>query len=113
MKIILLLTILAVFAKSSFATEASKAKIIRLDLAKSYGSVLIKLNTSTPIKASCHQNTGWDYVMPISSDIDKTMFSILLAAYMSGKSITIAGSDACSQPLVGAVETAVRVTLEE
>lgn len=112
MRKILLIASLISVQNVCFATEVLRAKVTKLDLARDYGSyVFIKLDATQTNKPACHQNGGWNYTSPIATEMDKAMFSILLAAYMSGKSISIYGSGACSQ--FPSIETAGRVRLEE
>lgn len=86
------------------AANVDKVNIIQIELAKDYGDyVFIKLDIPV-VKTGCHINTYWNYTLPLATETDKAIFTMLLSAHMSGKKIGIRGTGSCSQ--FGSIESA-------
>ncbi|MGD1336373.1 hypothetical protein ACP6H1_28785 [Vibrio harveyi] len=82
---------------ASHATEIYTTKITTLMLDKKYAHQ-VYIKTSKPhVSGSpeCHASS-WSFVLKIDTDQSETMYSVLLAAYMAGKTVNLIGSDTCN-----------------
>jgi hypothetical protein len=53
---------------------------------------------------SCH-NASWDYIIDTTTTTGKNTYSLLLAAYSSGKEVVIGGSGNCNLHVGGKIES--------
>jgi len=100
-------------ANSAFAGVVQEGVITRLMIDKVHGNKLfIKVSGTHSEKLECHTNGTWQFVMPLSQELDKTIYvSMLLAAHASGKKIRLDGNNSCD--VFGSIETLRRIeTLE-
>lgn len=91
-----------VFLMVSMSSSLSKAGnvydtvITKLSIGKQHGDVVFilvdKAKDSTP---SCHVNSSWTYVMPLTSEQDKKMYAMLLAARSAQTPVNFNGNGAC------------------
>lgn len=90
MKFILIL-VLMFSSVTSWASSIDGVKIEKISIKSSYGNyVFVKLATA-PERATCSTNGGWDYTLSLETETYKSMYSMLLAAYMSGNKVNIHG----------------------
>lgn len=96
-------------ALSAPAGDLADARLIKIGTMKTYGEILFiktdKTKTSLP---GCHVNLAWDYVMPLVSEHDKKLYSMLLAARAADTPITLNGGGTCEY--FGSIETLIGVT---
>lgn len=87
------------------------AKITTIMVDKAHpGMIFIRLDKArTTGVPSCHTST-WSYVMSYSDDMDKAMYSALLAADAAQKSLNFYGTSACD--VRPDAETLQRIELE-
>ncbi|ROQ23373.1 hypothetical protein [Gallaecimonas pentaromativorans] len=107
----LLIIFLAVFSVVSYASEINGVKVKQLSINENYGDfIFIKLSQS-PERIACSKNGYWDYTLKLSTDADKALYSMLLMAASSGKSINVSGLDqpACNE--FNTIESASRIDL--
>lgn len=110
MRIILLLLV-TVFSSTVFATEISSATIKRLMLDRSMtGKVFVSLDKHQTNSVACHTLAHWEFVLDISDDFGKALYSSLLSLQASGRSALFRGDDACS--LYPQIETLRRIELK-
>ena len=80
----------------SHAGKVYDATITRLSIGKHHGDVVFilvdKTKDSTP---SCHANASWTYVMPLTSDQDKKIYAMLLAARATQTPVNLGGNGVC------------------
>lgn len=107
----IIIPLLSLAAGPAIAGSTGSGVILNFQVSKAYGDfVFIRLdNLNTDVYAPCHVNTFWNYTLPLVSDTDKQMFSMLLVAYSSGKSVELQGMSACNE--FPAVESLRSVTL--
>jgi hypothetical protein len=74
------------------------------------GKVFIELDRKQTSPASCHNNHNWQYVLDISDNYGKAMYSTLLSLHMSGKQALFRGTQECT--LFGSVETLGRIEIK-
>lgn len=107
MKILLCLLGL-IMSKFVTASAIENVKISQLAINSSYGNyVFIQLERS-PSRIPCSINGTWDYTLSLDGEKYKAMYSMLLAAHMAQKDISISGlpTPACNEfPSVESVNT--------
>lgn len=84
---------------TNIATGVENSLVEKIAINDVYGSyVFIKLNKS-PERIPCSTNGPWDYTLPLSNEGQKAIFTILIAAKISGMAINIGGSSnpACNE----------------
>lgn len=94
-----LMVLLLVSSVSSFSNNVDNVKIEKISIKSSYGNyVFVKLETA-PERAPCSTNGGWDYTLSLETETHKSMYSMLLAAYMSGAKVNVHGftSPVCNE----------------
>lgn len=92
-----LLPILFFTTSVSNASGIASTKITSLMLDQQYpNQVFIK--TSKPREAGSPdcQNSTWSYVLRLDNEKAKTMYSMLLAAHMAGKPVSLDGTGNCT-----------------
>ncbi|MDK9758601.1 hypothetical protein KIV40_25225 [Vibrio sp. D173a] len=93
-----LLPILLFTTSVTNASGIASTKITSLMLDQLYpNQVFIK--TSKPHVAGspdCHSNSTWSYVLRLDNEKAKTMYSMLLAAHMAGKPVSLVGTGSCT-----------------
>lgn len=108
---LLVLILCSVFPVIVSASTVSNVKIKKIAIDHVYGDYAFIALESSPDRIPCAINHTWDYTLPLTDDLYRTMFSMLLAAHLSGRAITIAGLDipACNE--FYAVESAKTIYL--
>lgn len=81
--------------KAHAGSNISNVTIEKLHINKSIGEVLFIVTSSDQSKVGCHTDNNWNYVMPLTSELDKTLYSALLAAYVSQSKVQIIGTGEC------------------
>lgn len=90
------------------ASEINQATIKRLMLDRVFeGKVFVQLNKHQSAPIECHDNDHWEYVLDITDDYGKAMYSTLLSLHASGKAGLFRGDETCS--LYHSAETLRRV----
>ena len=92
------ITLLAVFLLLPVAQAASvdNATVIRLMFDRNYGEkVYIQLDKHQASPITCHSNSSWEFVLDISDPLGKSMYSSVLALYVSGKNAEFIGTGSC------------------
>jgi hypothetical protein len=74
------------------------------------GELFIQLDRDQTSPFECHSNPSWEYVLDISDDQGKQMYSSLFTLYSSGKAGLFKGIDNCS--LYNNIETLGRIELK-
>jgi hypothetical protein len=92
------LPILTILAAFSYAGSVSNVTISELNINKAIGSmVFIKTSAdpSTQQKISCHTDQYWNFVLPLASDADKSIYTALLTALATQSKVTLGGNGTC------------------
>jgi len=109
MQLIKSMVCLSLFISQAFAADISAAKIKTLMLDRNHGiKVLIKLDKTQATPIGCHANS-WQYVLDISDELGRVIYSSLLASYAAGKTVNFMGTTSCSLHLN--IETLRRIEL--
>lgn len=109
MKLTNIIILLSLFISQAFAADISAAKIDTLMLDRGHGAkVYIKLNKTHSTPINCQTNS-WQYVLDISDELGKIIYSSLLASYAAGKTVNFIGTTSCSLHLN--IETLRRIEL--
>ncbi|WP_298773509.1 hypothetical protein [uncultured Shewanella sp.] len=104
------IALLSLFSSPLYATEITSAKITQLMLDRNYtDKVFIQLDKKNTAGDTCHDNTRWEYVLDISDNLGKTIYSSLLASFAAGKTVNLKGTNNCL--LYTGVETLSRVEI--
>ncbi|MCR9577116.1 hypothetical protein NB501_16815 [Vibrio alginolyticus] len=109
----MILVVLLFTTHASNAGEIIDTKITSLMFDKQYShQVYIKTSKQhdSGSKADC-QNSVWSFVLKLDSEQAKSMYSMLLAAHMAGKSVTLAGTGRCDAHRSHTIEDLRRVEL--
>jgi len=89
---------------SSDAGSVSGATITKLQISKVFPDILFvqldRVKDSTP---ACHINGAWTYAMSMTTESDKKMYALLLAARVSQAPVTISGTGTCD--VFGSIES--------
>lgn len=94
-------------APSSFAVTVSNTEIGMIMIDRGHGAkVFIRTTVAKPTGPSCHNST-WAYVLPLVTDVDKTLYSTLLAAKAASAKVNLVGSGECG--IHTAIETLTRI----
>ncbi|MFN4290106.1 MAG: hypothetical protein ACK4E7_04415 [Permianibacter sp.] len=81
----------------AYADDVNNVKIKRWVLKRSYGERLfIQLHARQTLPLECHSNGGWEYVLDTSDEPGKQLYSALLSAYASGKTLQLRGQNKCT-----------------
>ena len=97
-KMALSLILLSLTSMNIEATEVTSASVKKIMMDRNLiGKVFIQLNVRQPSTIECHHNSSWEYVLDITDDYGKHMYSTLLTLYASGKQGLFAGDNLCSQ----------------
>jgi hypothetical protein len=98
------LVALILCSSGTFAGEVTDAVITKLLINKSYGeTVFILVDKSKSNIPACHVNGSWTYVLSVTTELDKKMYALLLAARASQTPVTLNGSGACD--VFGSIES--------
>lgn len=76
------------------ATSQNDVTVVNLNVNRDLGQVYIR-TSSAPVANGCHTDLNWNYTFIITSEADKAVYSTLLSAKMSGKSVSLTGYGAC------------------
>lgn len=111
MRVISKLLFIVLFSSQASAGDVSSAQIETLMLDRNHGEkVFIKLNKKHTYPINCHKNS-WEYILDISDDLGKSIYSSLLASYAAGTTVNFIGSSSCS--LYPNIESLRRIELEK
>lgn len=78
----------------------SGVQIDKLNLNLGLGSkVFIRTSVSPQEQAriGCHTDNNWNFVLPLENNLDTSIYSSLLAALASGKTVTLVGTNNCNE----------------
>ena len=99
-----LLLLACMTAKGVSAGDVNDAVITKIAISKGLGDILFilvdKPKGSTP---ACHSNLSWTYVLPLSTELDKKIYALLLTARSTQAPITFSGTGQCE--VFGSIET--------
>jgi hypothetical protein len=94
----------SLFACNATAADVEAAHVLNLAINKSFGNfVFVKLDKPHAVPIACAINGSWQYTLPLSTEVDKRMFALLVTAQTTGKPVSINGAGACNE--FGAVES--------
>ncbi|HKY37315.1 MAG TPA: hypothetical protein VJN18_15335 [Polyangiaceae bacterium] len=88
------------FASGSSASVSAYEKIASLTVFR-HGTnhVVVGMTTNIPAaqRPTCHEDWDWErqYVFDVSTSKGKALLSLLMSAYLAGKSVTVAGTGSC------------------
>ncbi|MCJ8314896.1 MAG: hypothetical protein HRU38_22335 [Saccharospirillaceae bacterium] len=95
-----LLLIAGLIITSSFANsaESEEINITRLKMDKTFDNHQVFIKTSNPSDnpINCQTDEKWHYVLNIDNDYDQNIYSLLLAAKLSGSKVILSGSGECN-----------------
>lgn len=104
------ITILFLFyATLSNASSISNVKVKKLAINSQYGDFVFIELESDPERIACSINGGWDYTLSLTSETHKAMYSMLLAAHMSQRAISISGLSVPSCNEFPSIESAATI----
>jgi hypothetical protein len=86
-------------AATSASAESlvSGAVITAINVTKSYGEILfIKVDKPKSTPPGCDTNGFWTYVLPLTTELDKKLYAMLLTARATGAPVTLTGTGTCS-----------------
>lgn len=82
-----------------------QGKIVQIAINKSIGAaVFVRLDTVPTGAAACSTNSYWHFTIPLVSDLDKRLYTQILAAKLVNATVSISGTGVCSE--YGSVESA-------
>lgn len=100
---------LVAFAPSLYAGDILDAAVVRIASNKAYGEIVfIKTEKTKSSVPGCHINLSWDFVMPLTTEHDKKLYAMLLAARSAQQPISLSGSGNCDT--FGSIETVSGIT---
>lgn len=95
MKIFVVL-ILGVWCLPLHSETLTDVNITLLMMDKNHsGKVFIKTSKSRTANAPACHTSDWSFVMSYSDEMDKAIYSALLAAHLSGRTLNLYGSGSC------------------
>ncbi len=81
----------------SFASTINSTKIIEVLAGEAYGDkVFLKVSVKPTNAPSCQTNPNYSFVFNPTTEVGKITFSMILAAYASGKNVYIDGWHNCN-----------------
>lgn len=96
----------------SHSAEIDESAISRLMIDRNHGVLIfIDLDKGHSSPIACHSSSSWQFVLDISDDLGKQIYSSLLALYASGREGLFAGEGNCN--LYNGIETLRRVELKQ
>ncbi len=94
---LMFLCVTAVHGAHSAASYINgKVNSIAIDRAYTTDRIFIQISGDKSNTPECHTNTSWSYVLPLESDLDKTIFSMLLKAQASDDAVLLEGKSQAS-----------------
>jgi hypothetical protein len=104
---VLLASIMA--APTGFAATVSNTEIKMVMIERQHGAkvFLTTMVAKTANSPTCHTNASWAFVLPLTTDTDKAIYSALLAAKSAGRKVNLVGAGECNTH--AAIETLTRV----
>lgn len=111
MKVVInsLIGLLTLVSGLSFAGVIYEGKITKVAIDKGTGDkVFIQVDAAKEDSPACHTITSWSFVLPLVSDTDNKIFSMLLAARASKATVRLEGSGLCNTH--GSVESLMYFT---
>lgn len=79
------------------ADGAIEGAITELAIDRVYGEakVFIQASGNKDSNPSCHTNSNWSFVLPLSTDLDRNIFSMLLTARATQGTLRLQGRGLC------------------
>jgi hypothetical protein len=91
------------------AGDLTDGTVVRIASNIQYGEIVfIKTDKSKSSVPGCHTNLSWDFVMPLTSEHDKKLYAMLLAARASGTPVGLSGAGHCNH--FGSIESLSGIT---
>ncbi len=75
----------------AFGANVSNTKIVRVAINAEYGDYAFIKLANAPERIQCSTNGTWDYTLPLTTETNRAMYSTILAAFMSGKTVNVYG----------------------
>lgn len=102
----------SLLAAPTFASEANDAQIKTLAILKDDypGLVFIEVVGQRTALPTCHTNGLWAYVLRLTNDDDKRIFSLLTIAKLNQSSVRLVGRGSCEP--AGTIESLAQVWLK-
>ena len=101
-----LLSALAASASLVLAAHAAETdgRVIEISIEKDYGNyAFIKVDVPPTAPVACSQNGYWQYTLPLVSEADKRIFSMVMTSYLTQRAMHFRGLGSCNE--FGAVES--------
>jgi len=91
------------------AGDILDATLVKIASSKTWGEILfIKTDKSKSGLPGCHTNLSWDYVMPLTTEHDKKLYALVMAARASQTPVSLNGTGTCDH--FGSVESLIGIT---
>ncbi len=95
---------------SVMAIKHSNVSVTGFSLHRNFENVVfVQLSSENPSRLECHANENWDFVLDISNDFGKAMYSTLLTMKASGSTGTFTGTGQCNTQLYQYAEELLRI----
>lgn len=99
-------------AIASASSDISNTTVVGLSINKTYGSfVFIKVAGTPPSPFACSTNGAWHYTLPLATTADRQLYAMLLAAFLNGTTVHMAGLGACNE--YGTIESLGSLTVSD
>lgn len=81
---------------NAMALTLNGITIKSLNIEKPLGELAFVSTSAAPTPHGCHTDVNWNFVLPVSTSLDRQIYASLLAAMLSGKKVDIEGASTCS-----------------
>ncbi len=113
MKKLILVSTLTLVSFSTHGGSLNSVTVKDLNVNRNTSQVFVRTSIapSEQARVSCHEDNDWNFTFIMSAEVDKAIFSTLLAALTANKIVNIVGTNDCTDTGYTKVEEVKWVTI--
>ncbi len=87
------------------AGGAIEGKVVKIAIDTTYATAkaFVTVSGDKSNSPACHTNTSWSFALPLVTDLDRSVYAMLLSAHATGKTTILEGRGLCE--VHGSIET--------
>jgi len=96
-KILGLFFVLVCGIQSAYAGGAVEGKVKKIAIDRTYttAKAFVTVAGDKSNTPACHTNRSWSFALPLVTDLDRAVYSMLLSAHATGKTALLEGRGLC------------------